>query len=94
MTTEQQIRQASWVFGALIALTAITVTAATHAPGARLAVIGIALGIAWLKAGLIGYHFMHLKDERPLVWAVLFIAILAVLALAIGVIPDLALRPS
>lgn len=90
MDIEKEIRTATAVFVTLLVFTGLSVLASTEFQAGRAAAILIALGIAWFKAGLIGYHFMHLKQERTLVWIILLIAIVAVLALAIGVLPDLA----
>lgn len=89
MTYERRL--CTQIYFVLIILTLVSVGVYTlHLM--RYAAILVALGIAWVKAGLIGYHYMRLKTERPLVWAVLFIAMLAVVILGIGVIPDLAGR--
>jgi cytochrome c oxidase subunit 4 len=66
------------VFFVLVALTLLTVYAADHAPGS--AEIAISLGIATVKASLVAYYFMHLRDDKPLN-AMVFISSMVFLAL-------------
>lgn len=55
------------VFGALLALTLITVfVASLHLPEAPTVLIGLAIASA--KAVLVALFFMHLKSERPMVY--------------------------
>ncbi len=51
------------IFGALLALTALTVWAATWPVGNF--DVWIALGIAGIKAGLVAAYFMHLRYDQP-----------------------------
>jgi cytochrome c oxidase subunit 4 len=70
------------VFGALLALTVVTVAVSylqlPAAPG-----VAVAVAIATLKASLVAMFFMHLKGERPMIYwtlgltAVLFVALFA-----------------
>jgi cytochrome c oxidase subunit 4 len=87
MTTEThdvsaEVRRYLAVFGALLALTLITV-AASYLPLATMPTVALALAIALVKAGLVGTFFMHLKSERPMVYwplaltAFLFVALIA-----------------
>jgi caa(3)-type oxidase subunit IV len=77
------------VYIALLVLTVATVgVSLLHV--SRYAAVGIALAIASGKAALIGWHFMHLKSEKPLVWVTLLVGIVTVIILVIGVLPDLA----
>ena len=70
------------VFGALLALTLITV-AVSYLQLPTGPTIALGLTIAGAKAALVGLFFMHLKGERPMVcWplgltAFLFVALLA-----------------
>ncbi|MBI3297177.1 MAG: cytochrome C oxidase subunit IV family protein [Elusimicrobia bacterium] len=79
------------VYLALVGLTVLTVacSAAGFAP-----ILGVtaALSVAGMKAGLIGYYFMHLGEERSLIVGIAAAGVLAVLALALGILPDIALR--
>ena len=69
------------VFVALIALTAITVTASVKYPGQI--GIGVALVVTPLKASLILMYFMHLKFERP-VFIIMFLVAISILAVVMG----------
>jgi cytochrome c oxidase subunit 4 len=58
------------VFGALLALTLLTVAASTlQMPGTPAVAIG--LSVAAVKASLVALFFMHLRHERRLVHATL-----------------------
>lgn len=89
MNTEQEIRLCNIVYVALLLFTGISVLVAHTLSLSRASAVLVALGIAWFKAGLIAYHFMRLKSERPLAWIILSVAVVSVLILAIGVGPDL-----
>jgi cytochrome c oxidase subunit 4 len=63
------------VFVALLCLTAITVGVSyLHLPNRGLA-IAIALVIACVKAGMVAAVFMHLIDERKVIYAVLILTV-------------------
>jgi cytochrome c oxidase subunit 4 len=61
------------VFGALLALTVVTVGVWYMRLPAR-AAIAVALLIATIKAGLVAAFFMHLISERRLTYALLAVA--------------------
>lgn len=63
------------VFVALLCLTAITV-GVSYLRLERPLAITIALGIASVKAGLVAAVFMHLLDEKKVIFAVLAITVL------------------
>lgn len=72
-------------FAALIVLTLITVTASKLELG--VAEIWVAMGIATVKAVLVGLYFMHLRYDKPfngllLLFSVVFAAIFVGLSLA------------
>lgn len=79
------------VYLTLVALTFLTVGSFYLGLG-RIFAVTIAMAIAMVKAALIAIYFMHLRDERPLIYGVVFVGILAVGILAIGILPDVALR--
>ena len=70
------------VFGALLALTVVTV-AVSYLNLPMTPTVILALAIASAKASLVAMFFMHLKGERPMVYwplgltAVLFVALFA-----------------
>ena len=80
------------IYAILVCLTAATVGAWVFGGAGRMVAVTVALAIAGSKAALIGLYFMHLKDERPVIWAVLGTGVLAVVILAIGIFPDVAIR--
>jgi cytochrome c oxidase subunit 4 len=61
------------VFVALICLTAITVGVSYLKLESRSVAIAIALVIATIKAGLVAGVFMHLIDEKKVIYAVLIL---------------------
>jgi cytochrome c oxidase subunit IV len=69
------------VFGALLALTALTVLAANVDLGSYHTVA--ALAIAGIKAGLVVLFFMHARDSGPLVRLIVLAALLG-LAIMLG----------
>lgn len=79
------------VYLALLALTAVTVASALAGVGPLLAVT-FAVGVASMKASLIAWYFMHLSHERPLIYGVAAVGVIAVIVLAVGILPDIALK--
>lgn len=81
-----------FVFGALAALTAVTVGVSTL--GLKMdwpitvAVI-IAMIVAITKGSLVGAYFMHLNHERGVIWQIIFVCIIFFLVLLL--IPSLTL---
>ena len=78
------------VFGALLALTAVTVLASYVDMG--LMNVVVALLIASVKASLVALFFMHLKGESRLVWGFALVPILFLLLIIIGTLVDTQLR--
>lgn len=79
------------IYLALLALTAATAASALAGLGPMLAVT-LALGVAAMKAALIGWYFMHLSHERALIYGVAAAGVVAVVILAVGILPDIALK--
>jgi cytochrome c oxidase subunit 4 len=71
-----------WVWGTLLLLTALTVTAASLHLGR--AAVAAALGIAAVKSTLVVLYFMHLRWEKRLLLKLLLPITLATLAIFIG----------
>jgi len=59
------------VFGALLIGTVITVAVSYVDFGSAAVNIGIGLAIATVKAALVACYFMHLIDERKMIYGVL-----------------------
>ena len=76
------VRKYIAVFGALLALTLVTV-AISYLQLPTRSTVALALTIAVVKATLVALFFMHLKTERPMIYwplaltAFLFVALLA-----------------
>lgn len=84
-------RLALGVYLALLALTGVTVASSLAGVGPVLAVT-FAVGVAAMKASLIGWYFMHLSHERALIYGVAALGVIAVIVLAVGILPDIALK--
>jgi len=78
------------VYGALLVLTAVTVAVSYADLGLFNA--AAALAIASVKATLVALYFMHLRHERPLVWAFALAPILFLLVIIAGTLADTRFR--
>ena len=78
------------VFGALLALTAVTVLVSYVEMGILNVVV--ALLIASVKASLVALFFMHLKGESRLVWGFALVPLLFLLLIILGTLVDTQLR--
>lgn len=67
----KEVRKYLIVFGALLIGTVITVGAAYVDFGSAARNVAVALFIATVKAALVGAFFMHLIDERKMIYGVL-----------------------
>lgn len=70
----------AYILGALLALTAITVSAASIHFGSPVVNVIVALAIATVKASLVALFFMHLRYDKPLN-GIIFVAGLCCLGL-------------
>ncbi len=78
------------VFYSLIALTAITIWAATLHFGPFN--LFIALGIATVKAGVVTLMFMHLNYESKIIWGIVIYPIFIFLLIVAGTLGDASLK--
>lgn len=83
-----QDRTYSGVYIILIVLTLLTMIAAQF-QFARVPTILLALSIASVKATLIALYYMHLRDEKPLVYGIVIIGIVTASILFLGLFPDI-----
>ncbi len=77
------------VYLSLLALTVVTLAASHFTHGGRIMAVSLALIIASAKATLIGFYYMGLRRERAMTFVILGVGALAVLALLVGILPDL-----
>ncbi len=77
------------VYLSLLALTAATLAVSHFTHGGRIMAVALALIIATMKAGLIGFYYMGLRRERAMMFVILGIGAVAVLILLVGILPDL-----
>jgi caa(3)-type oxidase subunit IV len=89
----QEARTAWTVYASLVTLTLLSVfSAAAGQAAGRVLVVTWALALAGAKAALIGLFFMHLLREDARILFLVGAAAAAVVVLAGGLFPDLALR--
>jgi cytochrome c oxidase subunit IV len=72
---KSEIRAYLWVFGGLMALTALTVWACYGLKAPVHWAILIALGIACTKGFLVAGFFMHLLSEKKLIYSILMLTV-------------------
>jgi cytochrome c oxidase subunit 4 len=52
------------------------------------------LCLAFVKAGMVGWYFMHLKFEKPWVYLLIVPACVMAVFLTLTLVPDQAMRPT
>jgi cytochrome c oxidase subunit 4 len=72
---DKHVRSYMIVFGALLALTVVTV-AIFYLHLSTAAAIGLALVVATIKGSLVACYFMHLISERKLIYFILIVTVL------------------
>lgn len=77
------------VYLCLLVLTVATLAVSHFTHGGRIMAVALALIIATMKAGLIGFYYMSLRRERAMMFVILGIGAIAVLILLVGILPDL-----
>ncbi|MDA7643606.1 cytochrome C oxidase subunit IV family protein [Verrucomicrobiales bacterium] len=68
---QKHVKAYTIVGAALLVFTVITVAVTYVDLGSTFVNVGIGLGIATFKAGLVAYIFMHLNHERPMIYRIL-----------------------
>ena len=76
------------IFGTLLVLTVVTVILSRIDLGGA-GNTSLAMLVATFKASLVALYFMHLKDERRLMFSVILIPMFFFAALFFGLMPDL-----
>jgi cytochrome c oxidase subunit IV len=77
-------------FAALVALTVLTWQVSTIDLG--MANVVVALAIASIKASLVALFFMHLKDEKVVVWAFALFPLFFLSLIIFGTLTDVLFR--
>lgn len=77
------------VFGILVVLTIITVTATFMPTENELVKVLIALLIASIKATAVAMYFMHLKFEGKLIYCIMIVPLSLCVILICALIPDI-----
>lgn len=70
----------------LMALVILSVAAASVLP--KLQAIGLIFLIAIVKAFLVARHYMHLKNERAIIYAIALVPVVFVVIFLFGLFPD------
>ena len=76
---------AVWIWLALLMLLSVC---ASYLPAAAVLVIGIILGLSFIKALLVAVYFMHLKFERKILLLVVIVPVVLAAGLVIALLPD------
>ncbi len=87
---QQEVRKYFMVFGALAVLTAVTVAVSYLDLTSGLAVT-LAMIIATVKGSLVAGYFMHLLDEKKLIYSILLLTLMffiVLMGLPAGTIAD------
>jgi caa(3)-type oxidase subunit IV len=61
-------------------------------PMGKTAATTLILGIAVVKAVLVGRHYMHLRAQPPMLYLIVGVPVVLAVAFAITLLPDIALR--
>jgi len=84
---KKHVRQYLFIFGALLVLTVVTV-AVSYLHLSTAGAVVVALAVASVKASLVGLFFMHLIDEKKIIYYTLALtAFLAIVLLWTSVLP-------
>jgi caa(3)-type oxidase subunit IV len=70
----------------LMALVIVSVAAATVLP--KLQAMVLIFSVAIVKAFLVARHYMHLKNERAIIYAIALVPIAFVVIFLVGLVPD------
>ena len=70
----------------LIALVGISVAAASVLP--KFQAMALIFSSAIVKAFLVARHYMHLKNEKPIYYAIALVPLAFVIILLFGLVPD------
>jgi cytochrome c oxidase subunit 4 len=82
-----------WVWLWLLVLTLVEYFYAAGLKDFFVILLGGLLALAAIKAGLVGWYFMHLKFEGKWVYLLIVPAIILATVLVLALIPDQAMRP-
>jgi caa(3)-type oxidase subunit IV len=74
----------------LLALVIVSVAAAALLP--KLQAMILIFGVAVVKALLVARHYMHLKNEKAIIYAMVLVPLTFVIILLFGLFPDFVYR--
>ena len=74
---QKHLKLYTMVGAALLVFTVITVAVSYVDFGSTFINVAIGLGIATFKAGLVAMIFMHLNDEKPMIYGMILLFILS-----------------
>jgi len=63
-------------------------------PFSHISAVVLIFAVAAVKALLIARHYMHLREQPWMIHVIAGVPVLLVIAMALALIPDIALRPS
>jgi caa(3)-type oxidase subunit IV len=74
----------------LMGLVVVSVAAASMLP--KLQAMLLIFGVAVIKAFLVARHYMHLKNEKAIIYAMVLVPLAFVIILLFGLFPDFVYR--
>lgn len=80
---------AIWICLVVLLIAGIAVV---NLPLAKATATAAVFGIAAVKAFLVGRHYMHLRGQPPMIYALIVVPVLLAAAFAITLLPDIGFR--
>lgn len=77
-----------WIW--LVALVIVSVAAASALP--KFQAMVLVFSVAAIKAALVARHYMHLKNETAIIYAIVLVPLAFVIILLFGLFPDFVYR--
>jgi cytochrome c oxidase subunit 4 len=78
-----------WIYLAILTMLELIVA---YAPIPKAAMVGLLIGLAWVKAALVAMYFMHLRFERRTLAVIACIPVVLITFLTFMLVPDLSTR--
>lgn len=73
-----------WLTG-LVALTLVAAAAGLS----MMATIVVVFSLSLVKAALVGWNYMHLRDEGALIWSLVLVPLVLAIGMTITFVPDI-----
>ncbi len=80
---------AIWIYLAVLTVLELIVA---YAPIPKAVMVGLLVGLAWVKAALVAMYFMHLRFERRTLAIIALVPVTLIIFLTFMLVPDLSTR--